>query len=183
VAKQGGVGGPHALGEDRLVVFQVLEYRPSKLKPLDEVRADVVARLTRERGTEAARKAAAEALPKLEAGEDLARLAAASKVKVDPPMFYGRNDPALPAEVRQLVFDSVRPTPGQPLRKVVNVEDGAALVEVTATRVPTGPEAEALRAQLAQREMDRRGSVEIDAYITEILGKAKITKNPQIFEQ
>jgi len=182
VAKQGAVGGPHALGEDRIVVFQVLEYRPAKLKPLQDVRADVVARLTRERGTERARKAAAEALPKLEAGEDLAKLVAASKTTVDPAMYYGRSDPTLPAEVRQVVFDSPRPEPGKPIRTVVNVEDGAALVEVTASRVPSGPEAELLRTQLAQREMDRRGSVEVDAYIAEILARAKVTRNEQVFE-
>lgn len=182
VAKQNAVGGPRALGEDRLVIFQVQEYRPAKLKPLDEVRADVVARLTRERGTEEARKVANEALPKLESGEDLAKLVASRKIPVEPAKFYGRGDPTLPAEVRDFAFNAVRPAPGKPLRKVVNLEDGAALVEVTSTRVPSGPEAELQKAQLVQRDMQRRGSNEVDAYVAELMAKAKVRKNTQVFE-
>ncbi len=182
VAKQSAVGGPRALGEDRLVIFQVQEYRPAKLKPLEEVRADVVARLTRERGTQQARKVANEALPKLEGGEDLAKLVAPQKITVEPAKFYGRGDPSLPAEVRDFTFMSSRPAAGRPLRKVVNLEDGAALVEVTGTRVPSGPEAELQRAQLIQRDMQRRAGNEVDAYVAELMGKAKIRKNTQVFE-
>lgn len=182
VARQGAVGGPRALGEDRLVIFQVQEYRPAKLKPPDEVRGDVVARLTHERGMEQARKVANEALPRLDAGEDLAKLVAPRKIGVEPAKYYGRGDPTLPAEVRELVFNSARPAAGRPVRKVVNLEDGAALVEVTATRLPSGPEAQLQRAQLVQRDMQRRASNEVDAYIAELMGKAKVRKNTSVFE-
>ena len=182
VARQGAVGGPRALGEDRLVVFKVVEHRPATLKPLEEVRADVVARLTRERGIEQARKAAAEALPKLEAGEDLGKIAAGLKLTAEPAKFYGRGAPDVPVEIRDVAFKGPRPTATKPLRKVVNVEDGAALLVVSGARVPEGPEAALVRNQVVQRDIQRRGAAEVDAYIAEMLRTSKIEKNANVFQ-
>jgi peptidyl-prolyl cis-trans isomerase D len=182
VARQGAVGGPVALGEDRLVIFQVLEHRPAKLRPLEEVRPEVIARLTRARGAEQARKVAEESLARLEAGEDLAKVAAGLKLEVEPATFRGRSDPELPVEVREAVFNAPRPTAGKPMRRVVALDDGAALVEVLGARVPEGQEAELLRSQLAQREIQRRGAATMDAYIAELLGAAKIEKNLSLLQ-
>jgi peptidyl-prolyl cis-trans isomerase D len=182
VARQGAIGGPLALGDDRLVVFQVLEHRPAKLKPLDEVRPQVIARLTRERGTEQARKAAEESLQKLNAGEDLAKVAAALKLAPEPTQFHGRGAPELPVEIREATFKAPRPDAGKPIRQVVALEAGAALMEVTASRVPSGDEAALLRDQLVQREMQRRGGAVIDAYMAELLRNAKVEKNLQVLQ-
>lgn len=182
VARQGAVGGPRALGEDRLVIFKVLEHHPATLKPLDEVRADVVARLTRERGIEAARKAAAEALPKLEAGEDLGKIAAGLKLTAEPAKFYGRGDPNVPVEIRDVAFKGPRPTAAKPIRKVVNVEDGAALLVVSDSRVPEGQAAALVRDQVLQRSIQGLGAAEVDAYIAELMRTSKIEKNPSAFQ-
>lgn len=182
VANQGAVGGPVALGDDRLVVVKVEEHRPAKLKPLDEVRAQVVAKLTRERGTEAARKAADEALKRLQGGEPLDKIAAGLKLKAEPAKFVGRAAPDLPVEIRDAVFAAPRPVAGQPLRQLVRLDDGAALVEVLGTRVPDGEVATLLGSQLAQRELQRQGGISVDAYLAEVMRKAKVTRNLDLLQ-
>jgi peptidyl-prolyl cis-trans isomerase D len=182
VARQGAIGGPRALGDDRLVIFHVEEFRPSALKPLDEVRADIVAKLTRDRGTEQARKAAADALTRLQGGEDLGKIASGLKLTADPAKFHGRSDPDVPVEVRDAAFASARPTPGKPVRKLVNLQDGAALLEVSATRVPEGQEAAVLRDQLQQREIQRRGTTDLESYVAELMRTSKIEKNLSVFQ-
>jgi peptidyl-prolyl cis-trans isomerase D len=183
VANQGVVGGPVALGEERLVIVKVVEHRPAKLKPLEEVRSQVVARLTRERGIEQAQKAAEASLARLTAGEDLTKIAAGLKLSAEPAKFYGRSDPELPVEVRDAVFNASRPTPASPIRQVVKLQDGAALLEVTAVRVPNDQEAGGfLSQQLVQRELQRRGTATVDAYIGELLRNSKIEKNAQLLQ-
>jgi peptidyl-prolyl cis-trans isomerase D len=53
----GRLGGPVALGQDRLVVVKVLEYHPATAKPLESVRAEVVAAVRQDAGARAARAA------------------------------------------------------------------------------------------------------------------------------
>jgi peptidyl-prolyl cis-trans isomerase D len=180
--KQGAVGGPRALGDDRLVVFKVLEYRPSKLRPLEQVRDQVVAKLTRERGIAEARKAAEAAVARLNQGEDLAKVAASLKLTAEPARYVGRGDPTLPVEVRDAAFEGVRPVAGAPLRRAVSMDEGAALLEVTNTRVPKDEASQALSLQLAQREMQRRGNAEVDAYLAELLRNSKVDKNLKAFQ-
>ena len=72
---QGKIGGPIALGEDRLVLVKVTAHRKAEVKPLAQVHEEIVALLKQERGVAAAKAAAAALLPKLEAGEKLETLA------------------------------------------------------------------------------------------------------------
>lgn len=180
--RQGRVIGPLALGDDHLLAFKVLEYRPARVKPLEQVREQVIAQLARERGVAAARQAAEAALPRLQAGEDLGKIASSLKLTAEPASFVSRGDPVLPVEVRDVVFNARRPQAGSPLRTVVPMEDGAALVEVTATRVPEGELSAMIGQQIAQREIERRGGAEVDAYLVELMRRADIEKNPQVFE-
>ncbi len=183
VLNQRLIGGPASLGEDRLVIFRVLDHKPAAPKPLAEVRDAISAQLLRQRGAEAANKAADAALTRLAGGESLDKVASEFKLKAEPARFVGRADPGLPVQVRSAVFAGVRPEAGKPVRKVVKLDEGgAALLEVTAVR--TGPEGDnaQLRSQRLQRELQRHGRVETEAYIGEIVRTAKVKKNLKAFQ-
>ena len=183
VLNQRLIGGPASLGDDRLVIFRVLEHKPAAPKPLAEVRDAISAQLLRQRGAEAANQAAEAALARLAGGESLDKVAVGFKLKAEPARFVGRADPGLPVQVRSAVFAGVRPEAGKPVRKVVKLDEGgAAMLEVTAVR--TGPEGDnaQLRAQRLQRELQRHGRVETEAYIGEIVRTAKIKKNLKAFQ-
>jgi peptidyl-prolyl cis-trans isomerase D len=183
VLGQRRVGGPVQLGEDRITIFQVVEHRPAKLRPLDEVRDGISVALQRERGAAAALAAAEAAAGRLAAGATFDQVAASLKVKAEQPKFIGRGSPDLPVEIRDAVFAAARPVSGQPLRKALKVDGGAvALLEVTGSRVVSMSDNQQLLQMRAQRELQRYSQRDIEGYLTEVVKTAKVRKNPQVFQ-
>lgn len=180
VLNQGRVGGPVALGEDRLVVVQVLEHRPPKPRPLDEVRAQIVTTLKHEQGLAAARAAADAAVQRLQAGE--AFEAVGKGRTIEGPRLLGRNDPSVPAEIRSKVFSLPHPAAGKPSYQAIETDNGAAVVALlrVADALPALSAAE--RGERLQQIAGRVGSADIISYIAEARRKAKVSVNPKAFE-
>jgi peptidyl-prolyl cis-trans isomerase D len=178
------VGGPLPLGEERMVIFQVEAHSPASTKPLDQVRADVIKAITRERGAEAAYAAAETAVADLDKGANFAQVAARLKAKTEGPRFVSRGSPDLPVQVRDALFAAARPENGKPVRKALKIDDGgAALFEATRTQAQTmlgNPQLVDIRSR---RELDRYTRRDIEAYLADVVGSAKVRKNPQAFQQ
>jgi peptidyl-prolyl cis-trans isomerase D len=178
------IEGPLPLGEERMVIFQVLAHSPASTKPLEQVRADVIKAITRERGAEAAYAAATAAVADLDKGVGFAQVAAKLKVKTEGPRFVSRGSPDLPVEVRDALFAAARPEPGKPIRKALKLDDGgAALFESTRTQVQTVLNNPQLVDIRSRRELDRYTRRDIEAYLADVVDAAKIRKNPQAFQQ
>lgn len=127
------IGRPVPLGDDRLVLVKVLEHRRPAAKPLEAVRAQIVATLRAERGAAAARAAAAAALKRLDSGESFDAVVAGLGITAEPARFIGRSDPSVPAQLRERAFQG--PKPAQPVRFSLALEgDGAAIGVVTRAR-------------------------------------------------
>lgn len=180
VLNQGRVGGPVALGEDRLVVVQVLEHRPPKPRPLDEVRAQIVTTLKHEQGLAAARAAAGAAVQRLQAGEAFETVGKGRTI--EGPRLLGRNDPSVPAEIRSKVFSLPHPAAGKPSYQAIETDNGAAVVALlrVADALPALSAAE--RGERLQQIAGRVGSADIISYIAEARRKAKVSVNPKAFE-
>jgi peptidyl-prolyl cis-trans isomerase D len=179
---QGKIGGPVALGEDRLVLVKVTAHHKAEVKPLEQVRAEIVSLLTHERGVAAA-KAAAEGLEeKLESGEKLATVASQYKVTAEPARFISRGDPSIPAALRTAVFEAPRPE-GKPVVRSTTLDDGSTAVFVV-SRTRTGDTSANPQLALQQNLMltQRAAAGDIAAYVNEAKRKAKIEKNPGVFE-
>jgi peptidyl-prolyl cis-trans isomerase D len=179
---QGKIGGPVALGEDRLVLVKVTAHHKSEVKPLDQVRADIVALLTHDRGVAAA-KAAAEGLQKkVEGGEKLAAAATGLKATAEPARFISRGDPSIPAALRTAVFEAPRPE-GKPVVRSASLDDGSTAVFVlTRTRVGDTNANPQLALQQNLMLTQRAAAGDIAAYVNEAKRRAKIEKNPRVFE-
>src|SRR5438067_1443844 len=177
----GRLGGPVLLGDDRLVIVKVLEHRKPQPRPLAEVHEGIVTTLTRERGTQAALKAAEGARAKLEGGLSFEALAQELKVSADPAHFVGRHDPSIPAPVRDAVFAAPHPA-GKPLYRALALTDGgAAVVAVMAVRTATARDPKTLGARALQ-EAERRATDAATAYVEEMRRTADVRKNPKAFE-
>jgi len=177
----GRLGGPVLLGDDRLVIVKVLEHRKPQPRPLAEVREGIVTTLTRERGTQAALKAAEDARAKLEGGLSFEALAQELKVSADPAHFVGRRDPSVPAPVREAAFAAPRPA-GKPLFRALALTDGgAAVVAVTAARTAAARDPKTL-GDRALQEAERLGTDSATAYVEEMRRTADVRKNPKAFE-
>jgi len=175
------IGGPALLGDDRLVIFKVLEHRAAAPKPLAEVRESIVKAITTEQGTQAALAAAQRARDELLKGASFESIAQQLKVSADPAHFIGRNDPSVPAPIRAAAFAAARPA-GKPEFQALTLSDGgAALVAVSAVRTAPAQDKEA-QSNRALQESERLGTAVALAYMDEARRTASVRKNPKAFE-
>ena len=178
----GHLGGPVLLGDNALVVVKVLEHRKPAAKPLAEVRADIVAAIAKERGTQAALKAAEAARARLETGTSFDAVAQSLGVTAEAPHFVGRNDPSVPAPIRAAAFAAPRPAKAAVYRALAMSDGGAAVIAVTAAR--TGAEAADPQSQAdrMQQEAGREAVGDVMAYVGEVRRTADVKKNPKAFD-
>jgi peptidyl-prolyl cis-trans isomerase D len=179
---QGKIGGPVELGEDRLVLVKVTSHHKSEPKPLATVHDEIVALLRHDRGVAAAKAAAQGAVARLNSGEKLEMLANGWSVTVEPAKFVSRGDPSIPAALRNAVFEAPRPAE-KPVVQASSLDDGSSVVFIVSrTRVADTSK----NPQLVQQEnaslLQRVAGGDIAAYIDEARRKAKIIKNPKVFE-
>jgi peptidyl-prolyl cis-trans isomerase D len=178
------VAGPLPLGEDRMVIFQVLAHSPASTKPMEAVRSQIVAALERERGTEAAYSAAQAAVAELENGASFAQVTGKLKAKAEGPRFVARGSPDLPVELRDALFAAARPDPGKPVRQALKIEGGGvALFEVTNWRVQPLSDNAQLTELRSMRELQRYTRRDVEAYLDDVVSAAKVRKNPLAFQQ
>lgn len=183
VLNQRRPGGPVALGDDRFVVVRVLDHRKPEVSPLAAVREAVLAALREERAVAAARRAAEDAVRRLEAGAAVDAVLAGLGVAVEPPRFIGRGDPAVPVLVNQAAFAMARPADGKPRFRAVPLEESGAAVVVLLQSRPGAPDGNAMLLQ--QRGLQwaaRSGQGDVSAYVAEMRRRAKVEKNPSAFE-
>src|SRR5262249_50418813 len=121
----GRVGGPVLVGEDRLVLVKVTEHSNPQPAPIAEVHDGIVAAIKKERGAAAALKAAQDGQAKLQAGTSFDDVVKQLGVTAEPARFMTRADAAIPAQLRDLVFNSPKPT-DKPIYRAVAVGAGGA---------------------------------------------------------
>jgi peptidyl-prolyl cis-trans isomerase D len=185
----GRIGGPVLVGEDRLVLVKVTEHNKPQPKPLGEVRDSIVAALKKDRGSAAALKAAQEGQSKLQAGTSFDDVAKQLGVSAEPARFVGRADSTVPAQLRELVFNSPKPTDKPVYRAVALQTGGAAVVAVTRLRTEApeadkSKQADQIRQQnlMARQDAARHGQADAAAYVEEMRRTADVRKNPKAFE-
>jgi peptidyl-prolyl cis-trans isomerase D len=178
---QGKIGGPLAIGEDRLVLVKVAAHHKAEVKPLAVVHDEIVALLKQERGVAAAKVAAEAAIPKLEGGEKLDALAKGWGVGAEPARFVSRGDPSIPAALRTAIFEASRPA-AKPVIKAAAIENGSAIFMVTRSRVADTTANPQMVQQQNAALVERSAQGDIAAYVNEAKRKAKIVKNAGVFE-
>jgi peptidyl-prolyl cis-trans isomerase D len=179
---QGKIGGPVELGEDRLVLVKVTSHHDAAVKPLAEVHDEIVALVRHEHGVAAAKAAADAAMAKLAGGEKIEAVAGELSVTAEPAKFVSRGDPSIPAALRTAVFEAPRPA-DKPVVKSATLDDGSSVVFVVSrTRVADTSQNPQLVQQETASLVQRSASGDIAAYVNEARRKAKIVKNPKVFD-
>lgn len=183
VLNQRRPGGPVALGDDRFVVVRVLDHRKPVVPPLASVREQVVAALREERANAAARRAAEDAVRRLESGSSIDDVLKALGASAEPARFVGRGDPAVPVVVNQAAFAMARPAAGKPQFRAIPLEEaGAAVVVLLQTRAGAVDGNAMLLQQRGVQWAARSGQGDVAAYVAEMRRRAKVEKNPSAFE-
>ena len=184
------IGGPVMVGEDRLVLVKVTDHKAPQAKPVAEVKDGIVAALKKEKGSEAALKAAQEAQAKLAGGTSFDEVAKQLGVTAEPAKFIGRADSTVPAELREFVFRAPKPTNDKPVYKAVAMQTGgAAVVALTQLRTEApvadaAKQAEQIKQQAAasREQAMRHGQGDAAAYVEQMRQAAVVRKNPKAFE-
>ena len=182
VLKDQRIGGPVALADDHLVIVKAIEHRAPKPRPLAEVRADVNESVAKEAGTKAARAAADAAVKRLIAGASLDEIAREFKTTATPAALMGRGDPQPPAQIRDAAFTASGIGVGKPVYEAIAMDEGgAAVLEVLSVKPGTAGANPANDQQLVTGFAQRHGQADFSAYLAEMERRAKIRRNPAIF--
>lgn len=132
VLLQDSVSDPVDLGPNHMVMLRLAEHMPAAVRPLEDVREEVIAGLTAERARNAAKARAEALLTSLEDGASLGDLAAGAGLEVQTVENAGRREATPDPQVVSGVFKLPKPGEGTPLNAVVEAADGYALVSLTA---------------------------------------------------
>jgi peptidyl-prolyl cis-trans isomerase D len=153
VLAQGSVSDPVDLDTNHIVLVLVKEHIPEAVKPLDEVRDQVVAALRQQRAMEAASDAANAMLARLDAGEALEDLAAESELELTVNEAATRQSADVDARLRTELFKLPAPAEGGVTTAVVEVDAAYTVVRLEAVRDGELPTDDVLRNQMYSRRI------------------------------
>ena len=176
---QGNDSEPIELGTDRLVVLRVVEHQPAATRPLQEVRASVIAALQRSKARQQAEELAERIKRQLLAGESLQKLADAQGLELQKRTAVTRDKGDLPWQLRQAVFKAAKPVAGKPTVFIVDYSDGqkavVSLLKVTAGSVDLqdAKQRQNIEANIAKVQ----GQAVFNAVIKDLQAKADVTIN------
>ena len=130
VLGQASVSDPVDLAENHIVLLLLNEHLPEAVKPLEEVRTEVLMAVQNERAMEAASAAAEDILAQIEGGAVIADLAAERGLEVVAEEAATRTAPGVDAALRRELFLMVAPGEDGPVRSIVEMADGYAVVQL-----------------------------------------------------
>jgi peptidyl-prolyl cis-trans isomerase D len=177
----GRMGGPVALGSERMVIVKLVSRQPATLLPLAKVRDEVVAAVRKDAGSKAAAAAAAAAVKSLEGGADFNTVLKGLGVTASAAAWVGRGDPQLPVEVRDAAF-TLTPSGGKSAYKALPLEaGGAAVLAVSAVRPGAAGANKANDQQQIAQYLKRQRELDLASYRRELRGNAKLRINKDLF--
>lgn len=131
VLLQGSVSDPVSLDENHLVMIRLREHLPVALKPLEEVREDIITTLSDNLARDIAQSRAAELLAALQSGEtELEVLATESGLEYARHETVKRNAIVPDVKLVQEVFRLQTPAENETVQAVLSTGDGFAVVEM-----------------------------------------------------
>lgn len=168
-----------------VVVFRVSDYRPSELKPLEQVRDQISNHL---RGREIRDKADAKAqeiVQQLDGGASLDTVAKELDAEVVNAGLVGRGDTKQPSAVVEKAFALGKPSQGQTRYGTVALPGGgAAIVAVTDVRDGDPKTVSENERKFIERLLTRaHGTVETTALIDDLRGRADVTVNEEVLRK
>lgn len=179
---------PVAIGEESVVVLRVTDHKPSQQLPLEQVRDQIVARLTDDKARAAATQAAAALAKRVEAGEPLQAAATSAGATVFPAQAVGRQGPTaeggapMVPELVKAAFQAPRPAAGKASAGVATLASGdTAVVVVTAARPGTPESFGSSLAEQARGLAQQQAVAEFTAYVAQLRQEAKIKRNDRLF--
>lgn len=153
VLGQGAVSDPVDLGENHIVMLRLREHFPQALKPLDEVRDEVVASIRQKRSMEAALARAEGVMAELQAGAEISGVAEAQGLELVEAEAAKRTSAEIDARLREQLFQMEAPAEGGMVTQVVELVNGYAVVQLEKVTDGTLGEDDELRRLTFERRV------------------------------
>ena len=175
VLLQGSVSDPINLDENRLVMIRLREHLPVALKPLEEVRDDIIATLSDKLARDKANAKANELLAALQGGDtELETLATESGLEYGHHAAVKRGSPIPDAALVQEIFRLPAPLEGVAVETVLPTSNGFAVVQLESV-VQGELEGGAILAQQYERVISNgSASMENSALIRQLRASASV---------
>jgi peptidyl-prolyl cis-trans isomerase D len=170
------------LEKGRGVVLEAKDHVLPQQKPLEAVRADVVAAWKKERGAELAAQAAATAVKQLTAGGSWDSVAKSLGAAPEAPKYVARSDQAVPLDVRRAAFDGPKPAAHPLYSSVVLTNGDAAVVQVSGVREDPSGDAKAEGAEAKREFAQAAAAAEAQAYEAAARADSKVILNLQALD-
>lgn len=172
------------LAEDHAMVVRVSDHQPSTVKPLDDVRDQIRAELTRIRAQQKAVDAGAKFRDKVNEGADPRQLAVELDLKYEPPRYVGRAEPEVPTALLGEIFRAPQPDGDDPTVGGLALNDGDYAVYLL-SGVREGDYAALSDTDLETRRQQiarTRGTSEFSAYVEVLRADASVKVNDDLEE-
>jgi peptidyl-prolyl cis-trans isomerase D len=171
---------PIELGPEHAVVLRVRAHEAARLRPLDEIRAEVSARLIEEKAAAAARARAAELVAQARAGEALDALAKGAGSSYERVARLGRRPAGVAPAVAQAAFGLPRvPAGGAPAFTLVDIGNGdVAVVGLFGVEELAGTPSEAQAQGLRTALVAQQGAVDLARFQAALRERAKLDVKP-----
>ena len=165
----------------RGVVLRATDHKLPQQKPLEAVRAEVIAAWKKQRGVELAAAAATDAVKRLSAGGSWDAVVKSLGVLAQAPKFIARSDQDVPQEIRNEAFKAPKPAQ-KPIYENVRLPNGdAAIFAFSAVR--EDPTNATLREEDMRRQYAARiASGEAQSYAAAARADASVTLNPKAID-
>jgi peptidyl-prolyl cis-trans isomerase D len=173
------------LADGRAVVARVVEYRPAVVRPLAEVRAQIIAQLGLERAAQAARNRGERLLERAGAGEPLATLAEELGGSFTDTVAVGRREQNAAPELLEAIFNAPRPpAEGQAVWRGLPLSNGGYAVFGLSAVVPGRAEdlPREVRDQRKALLAQAAGNQELEAMASQLRRDAKVVVRQDVFQ-
>lgn len=167
------------MGNDKVVILRMLEHKPASVRPLEEVREEIIAAVQKEKAQQQAADTAAELKKQLASGKSIQDVASEKTLEVKTLAEMSRNNGDLPWQVSQAVFKAAKPVDGKPTVLSVALESGEQYV-VSIKKVTEGEMSDSDKKQqpLAEKNIAKAlGQATFDAVLESLQARADITLN------
>jgi hypothetical protein len=167
------ISRPITIGEDRLMVVQVIDSQPSTFEKFESVREKVRDAATASQAAELLRNTV----------DDLTSKATNVKGRFQSSRFIDRTDPSVPLKLRGSVFEANRPKAGKPVVGSVILDNGdAAVFVVTDSRNVADTLDPATRSARIRQGITLSGQTTLASYVNDLRATSNVEKNVQGFQ-
>ncbi len=167
------------LGENTAVMVRLNAHEPERLKPLDQVREQIVALLKAKKAREQALEQGQALLERIRSGElDLQRAATEQGVELKDVGFIKRDSKQLPAELRGAAFSMPKPEGKPRYQGVAGVKGDYSILELSEVTVDQAAITDAERQTLAKALLTATGNYDYQAFLKTLVEQADIQRTP-----